>query len=57
MPAHAPDRAPVSDPAAGSSADLADADTLLDAAPPSPADPVGPLAAPVRLRKIGRAHV
>ena len=50
MPTHAPDRAPVSDPAAGSSADPADPDTLLDAAPPPPADPVGPLAAPVRLR-------
>ena len=50
MPAHAPDRAPVSDPAAGSFAGPADPDTLLDAAPPPPADPVGPLAAPVRLR-------
>ena len=50
MPTHAPDRAPVSDPAAGSSADPADPDTLLDAAPPPPADPVGPLAAPARLR-------
>ena len=50
MPTHAPDRAPVSDPAAGSSADPADPDTLLDAPAPPPADPVGPLAAPVRLR-------
>ena len=34
MPAHAPDRAPVSDPAAGSFADPVDPGTLLDAAPP-----------------------
>ena len=46
MPAHAPDRAPADRASAP-----ADPDTLLDAAPPPPADPVGPLAAPQRDRK------
>ena len=45
MPAHAPDRGPADRASAP-----ADSDTLLDAAPPPPADPVGPLAAPARLR-------